>query len=146
MNQPQESAVLTSALRILAHADNTIAMIKKKLAAKGFSKEAIEQTVDLLVAKGYLNDEKYAEQYIYRCLRNTKKGPKLIFNELHKKGIPGDVCNRLIKEFYTPEQEKTVMNRLIAVMKNKEKKHYIFITLMRRGFRTSTIKELINQL
>lgn len=146
MNQPQESAVLLYALRILAHTDITVAMFRKKLAVKGFSKESIEQTVDLLGEKGYLNDEKYTEHYINRCLRNTKKGPRVIIGELQKKGIPKDICNRLIKELYTPEQEKIIMNKLISALKHKKEKHYIFITLLRRGFRISSIKEFINQL
>lgn len=146
MKQTQESAALSFALRKLAYVDITVTRLKKILITQKFSNEEIENTINYLTGQGYISDEKFAEHYINRCLHNAKKGPNAILADLYKKGIPKEISRKLVHELYTPEEEQTVMNKLLTALKDKKNKQKIIISLMRRGFRISSIKEFINQI
>ncbi len=71
---------------MLSRRDYTVHQVKSKLQSKDFTSEEIEQLIKLAIEHGWLNEQRFIENYIhYRSQRGI--GPKRIQFELAQKGI-----------------------------------------------------------
>ena len=75
------------ALYLLGRRDYTAHQLQQKLEAKHYSQEDITPLLDELMIAGWLNDERFAENYI-RTRRQKGYGPKRIAIELTTRGVP----------------------------------------------------------
>jgi regulatory protein len=139
-----ETEALLYAIKQLSRADNTSFQIRKKLEQKGFKKEEIKKVIKYLILKDYLNDRRYAANVINKNIESGKKGPKLLYYELRKKGVQKEICKSLINELYTQETEIKAMKKLNLKMTNEKKK--LIEKLRRRGFRLSSILMYANSI
>ena len=73
------------ALRLLEHMDRTERGLTDRLRQAGFSEEAAEDAVSYVREFGYINDERYAFNYI--MYRIHDKSRQKIFQELQQKGV-----------------------------------------------------------
>lgn len=73
------------ALLLLEHMDRTEKGLSDRLRQAGFSIEAVEDAMEYVRSYGYLNDERYAENYI--SYRMGSKSRQKILQELAGKGI-----------------------------------------------------------
>lgn len=74
-------------IKHLSNKMRTSLEIKKYLQKKSFSNIIIENTINILIKQGYLNDDKYIESYINDQYHLTNNGPDKIKNNLIKLGI-----------------------------------------------------------
>ena len=139
-----ETEALLYAIKQLSRADTTSFQIRKKLEQKGFKKEEIKKVIKYLILKDYLNDRRYAANVINKNIESGKKGPKLLYYELRKKGVQKEICKSLINELYTQETEIKAMKKLNLKMTNEKKK--LIEKLRRRGFRLSSILMYANSI
>ena len=79
---------------LLASRMYTCDEIYKRLIRKGCDDETAEKVVAEFCSAGILNDEKYAEMYIYDALNIHMKGFYRIKQELLRKGIAASVIER----------------------------------------------------
>ena len=98
----------------------------KQLNRKAFSKEdlktfllrkeyplfLVENTLNLLIDQGYLNDLIYVRGYIHQQMITTLKGPLRIKQELYNKKISSDIIEKEINVFSIDEQ-KVKINKII---------------------------------
>ena len=73
------------AMLLLEHMDRTEKGLSDRLRQAGFSPEAIESALNYVRSYGYLNDERYAENYI--AFRMGSKSRQKILQELAGKGV-----------------------------------------------------------
>lgn len=139
-----ETEAFLYAISKLSKSDITAALLIKKLQQKGFKEIEIKKVVACLKKRGYLDDIRYAVNFINKYLINGKKGPILLYYELRKRGIAKSICKPLIEELYTPEIELEAMKK-IDVSDTKEKKKLI-IKLKRKGFRLQAILLFLNSI
>ena len=78
------------AMRLLERMDRTEKGLKEKLTQAGFSGEAAEDAVSYVKEYGYINDQRYAENYIFSRIR--EKSRQRIFQELYQKGVARGNC------------------------------------------------------
>lgn len=86
-----------AAVRSLSAADATVSMLRQRLRRKEFSDEEIEQTVTQLSDAGLLDDERFGEDLLARCLRRSM-GPSGVRREFRRKGLDDALADRLIDE------------------------------------------------
>lgn len=102
----------------------------------------IEEVLEKLKGKGFINDQKFAESWVQS--RSRKYGPKRIKQELAQKGIVN-------YEFKIPNEAQIaekLLDRKIKAWKNLEglelkKKALEF--LIRRGFEFEVAKEVVEK-
>ena len=83
---PQEQKdAIRKAMLLLQHMDRTEKGLSDRLRQAGFSPEAIESALNYVRSYGYLNDERYAENYI--AFRMGSKSRQKILQELAGKGV-----------------------------------------------------------
>ncbi|WP_022670897.1 regulatory protein RecX [Hippea alviniae] len=138
-----DNEALKYALRLLNRRDYTELQLREKLNGKGFDKKDIEDTILYLKEKNFLNDERFAENYIFFRLKNGY-GKRRIRFELKEKGIKEEIVDRLLED---KEEmiEEYFLKKLKQVENKKNPSKKLFDALYRRGFDKEKIFELINK-
>ena len=73
------------AMLLLEHMDRTEKGLSDRLRQAGFSADAVEDAMNYVRSYGYLNDRRYAENYI--SFRMSTKSRQKILQELSTKGV-----------------------------------------------------------
>ncbi len=137
-----------SGLRLLSYADNSRRDLFRKLTRKGHSPEYVNNALDKLEEIGYVDDTRYAENTVDRLLRTKHMSKSGIKSELFKKGIDGEIIEKVLSE--TEIDAESEIDALI------KKKYYRFLSddkglkktvaaLQRLGYPWSEIKSAIRK-
>ena len=130
------------AMHLLEQMDRTEKQIRDKLKEGEYPECCIDQAVEYVKRFHYLDDRRYAENYI-RFSQN-KMSRRNLSAKLMQKGISREIIELALEEGYISDESKQIQALL-------EKKHYnpetkdegefrrIYQYLMRRGFRSSDI-------
>jgi len=104
---PEEEllAAKKKALSLLEYSDRTEYELRQKLSEKGFSGEAAEQAVEYAKSFHYLDDRRYAENFIRT--RSSRKSVREMKMLLSGKGISEAVLQEVL-EAEPPEEAETV--------------------------------------
>ncbi len=133
------------AVNLLAFKDRTKHEIISKLKEKGYSSEEIEDAVDKLSYYGYLNDQNYTISYIKD--NTSKKGKRLIINELGQKGIDRFIIESACEEVEMDEIsviENIVKKRFSQINLSDEKSYRRVVNyFLRRGFAFDNVKKVL---
>lgn len=84
------NAIKDTALSLLARRDHSQQELTQKLRMKGYSPSAIQSLLPALIESGYLNDLRFAENYI-PSRRRKGYGPLRIFMELQARGVADEM-------------------------------------------------------
>ena len=123
-----ERQIFDYSLRLLARRAYSVAEIRRKLIEKGWTDEnAINETLEKLAKLKFLNDEKFAEEFVASKLRRKPVGKHLLIKNLREKQI----------------NEETIKNTLEKIDEKKLIKEAIQKRLRVRGH-PKTLKELKN--
>ena len=83
--EQQQKEVRKKALKLLEHMDRTEKGLSDRLRQAGFCTEAVEDAVAYVSSFGYVDDSRYAENYI--AYRIQSKSRHKILQELLQKGV-----------------------------------------------------------
>ncbi len=101
-----------SALRLLAKRDHSREEVRRKLRAKGFAAEEIEEALQKLETRGILDDGRYAQRLAFYLAQEKLFGPQRISQKLFQKGIPAD----RIQEAMAKAEEGLAANARLRVV------------------------------
>ncbi len=128
---------LTTAFRYLAGKPRTTLEMQAYLTKKKFDEHLINEVVEILLEKNYLNDKKYADLYVESMVKNRPKSKFALGFELRKKGIRSSYIEPALASYDDQILAVKAVNSKIRTWKNlnteKFKKKMInFLTY--RGF------------
>lgn len=130
---------------LLASKDYTIKEIEGKLHKAQYPDVVIEQVVSYGVEKHYLDDLRYAEDYV-RTHKDGKSVRQLIY-KLQEKGIPSSVLNELEaeddRENLLPKVRRYYEKKTGGAYERRGKTYQYFV---RKGYSSGLIKELLREL
>jgi regulatory protein len=89
---------------LLAHRDRSSKEITDRLKRKNIPEEIIQKLLDKLQKMGYINDYKFANQWIKNRLRDKPRGEKLLRQELYNKGLSKEIVNKAIREEFSRQK------------------------------------------
>ena len=140
------------ALRLLEHMDRTERGLTDRLRQAGFSEKAAEDAVSYVREFGYINDERYAFNYI--MYRIHDKSRQKIFQELQQKGVDRQTIQSAweeAEELETPD-ERALLCQMIekkyepgAELDEREMRR-LYGYLARRGFRSGDIFSVLEEM
>lgn len=135
-------------MNLLQSRDYTRKQMEDKLKQGGYPAEIVEEAIAYVESYGYINDERYVENYIKSNIQ--KKSRMRMETDLLQKGIRKDVIRRVfdeLKEDGTEIDENAMISRLLA-KKNyhaqtatKEEKRKMYGFLYRKGFHADAISK-----
>jgi regulatory protein len=130
--------------------DRTEGELRNRLSEEGFPEEIIQSTIEYVHYYGYLNDERYAINYIRQ--RKETKSKLIIRSELAGKGIDKELLDMIFTTEYQGQEEDpeiTAIRKAIAKKVkepdalSREEKQKLIAHLYRKGFEFDKIKKLV---
>ncbi len=137
--------ILNYALRLLNRRDYPEKEIREKLIKKFGDKETqgIEALITYLKEKRFVDDERYSENYAYFKLKRGY-GKRRIEHELKNKGIDEKLIQNAIDGAHE-QAEDVFLKRLKQLEGKKRKRTKLYQFMLRRGFESEKIMELLNK-
>ncbi len=147
---PKENA-LAAALRFLKAGDKSRQELANKLQNKAFDAPIVEDVLDKLQAKGYVNDSSFAERLVEGSLRKCFSKKKIIF-ALKRRGFPESVIAEQMENL-TPEVEQECLDdagrkqwRRLGRLDKEERRKKVFAFLARSGFELEMIRSFFERM
>jgi regulatory protein len=118
--------------------------IRTKLRQKKVEPEEIDQLIEKLVKKNYLNDRKFAEWWVSSRKSSRPISSLKLKSELAQKGIKGELASEVLSEHFTKDDELESLKKLVEKKKDKyETEQKLMAYLASKGFNYSQIKEVL---
>ena len=122
--------------------------LRRSLKKKDFSEKHIEETLDYMKEKGYLNDYSYSMNFAKDKVKSGKYGKNLIVRDLYKKGIDRNIIKKAIKESganCTDEDElyKLAMKKYLSVKDKDNPLVKVSNYLLHRGFDYEAVNKVL---
>jgi len=96
---------------ILSRRDHSIVETRRKLAKKGFSSTDITAAIQIARQKKYLDDSRFAANYINSILRQKPVGPRWLQAKLAQKGLSSELIISALERHYPPELESDLIKQ-----------------------------------
>ena len=134
------------AMSLLKYMDRTEWQLRDKLAAKGFSEEAVEGAVDYVKSFHYLDDYRYAVHFVE--LHYEQRSRQRMRQDLYQRHVPEEYID-LALESICENDDIALQEALRKITKGEtefsyEEKQKIAGKLYRRGFRIGDIKRVLD--
>lgn len=110
-------SLLENAYRLLSRRVHSCFELKQKLLKKNANLATIDQVLDLLQEKGYLDDRNFSEIFLAEELRLKKSGPMLIRHKLLARGVAKPVIDEILAQYTESDQYENC--RILAEKKNR---------------------------
>ena len=102
------------AVEYLARAEQSRFGLNRKLKQKGYNDVYIKNALDFLEQANYLSDERYARAWLNTRKINHYEGHSRLLSELLSRGIPRDVAQNALQEFFTENDEDEICLKAYA--------------------------------
>ena len=146
-----------SALRILKYRFNSAGELKRKLRAKSFADDIINETLERLRTEKWLDDERFASAFV-RTRQNKRVGARRIARELGAAGVASDVVRAAIDANADPERERADLialcqKRRLLLSRRKgeeyaasaEGRNKLTIYLLNQGYDSALVREIVKE-
>lgn len=130
------------ALSLLSRAAHTRQGLARKLAARGFSKQAIRHAIARMSELGYLDDRAFAESWVNSRMSSRKEGAKALYRGLLGRGVARPLAEEVVSGLCPFEKELIGARALAAGLSLNA----AIRALTGRGFRSRTIAALLREL
>lgn len=146
-NKKTDKPAEVKALEILSYKMRSERELREKLVGYEYPPEDVEKAVEYVKSYGYINDSRYAEQYV--ASRGKQKGRSLLRMELIRKGIDPEDAEKALDSM--EESEEDTAYELILKKAGDphfpDEKEYarIYRFLAGRGFKSSDISRALRR-
>ncbi len=149
MRQAQFRKARERALYLLTYRDHSRKELFDKL-CQSVDEDIALDTVEKMAELGYLNDEVYAAKLTKDCLQRRKLGERRTRFELQKKGISGELADRVLEELLEqidPRQElrELVERKYARYLDDPKGVQKVTNALARLGHSYSDIRAVIEE-
>jgi regulatory protein len=147
--EAERRKALDASFNLLSYRGRSRREIEDRLKRKGVSPEVIGETVRRLTELGLLDDVKFAEAFARDRLEFARKGKRVIYAELRKKGIPKPVVEQALSG--APDEDKSAtglldkVSRRYAALEPRARYRKLHDLLLRRGFSFDTIERVLGR-
>jgi len=150
-SKDEHKLVNNTALKLLAICDRSKGDLRDRLLKKGYSAEVVEEVLNRLESKGYLNDSSFALRFAADAVRRKNLGPDAVRSRLLKKGIKGELMEETIRNVFQDNDEADIARKALSkvyrknISQQKEIKR-LSDYLRRRGFSYDIIRKTIGEI
>jgi regulatory protein len=130
------------ALRLLARGAHTRRGLARKLATRGFGRDAIGYAVARMSQLGYLDDSSFAQLWVRARLSSGKDGATALYRGLLSRGVPRTLAQEVIDDMYPHDEEVRHARQLSEGLSRRAAAR----RLAGRGFRSRAIAAVIRDI
>ncbi len=139
------------AMNLLKSRAYTAFQLREKLEAGGYPEKIIEDAIDYVASFGYVNDSRYAMEFIE--YNKEKKSKNRIFMDLYKKGIPKEAIEKAWQDAVGEDRQELEKEQILHWMQKKnfasetaslQEKQKMMAFLYRKGFAIELIRSVLS--
>jgi len=140
------------ALKLLSYRSYSVEELRQRLQRKGFSSDAIDQIIPVMVDYGYLNDEAYARSLIELLIERRGYGSRRLLQELLSRGIDRGLAVELLGEISDSQEMERALSlarkKIRSFSRANRSKTYRRMAsfLMRKGFPTEISRRVLEEI
>ena len=143
------------AFRYLGRRQHSTSELRIKLKQKGYETELINDVLDDLKQKNYLDDTKFANMFVEEKIKLKLWGEQKLRSELIKKGIKTEIISDVLRNIISDEDKlnnaMTVAEKKYDTLRNRNVendviKSKLIAFLKSRGYNYDVIKEVCDEL
>ncbi len=136
---------------LLAQRDYTCSRLREKLLAGGYDQEVVEMTLESLREARYLDDERYARNYVQAHWEDRSR--LRIRMDLEKRGVPSEIAARVLSEESEERGQEAEIRQIRKLMAKRrydpqtatwEDKGKMQAFLCRKGHSASSVRAAMN--
>lgn len=145
--QSREARCRRKAAELLGRREQPRKRLGEKLESRGFPGETVRAVLDDLEDRGWLSDERFAQEWLRNRVRKGREGRLKLQALLVQRGVDSGLAERAVRETVTEEAEAAFLERAFeeAVRKYSGDRERIVRYLQRRGFRQSQVYRILDQ-
>ena len=148
--EEERQRALNYVFRLLSYRSRSEKEILERLKRYDYSGAVINSIMEEVRNAGLIDDKKFAVMFAQDRLNLAKKGKRVIFAELLRKGVPkADVEEALKKVGDETEVAKSLIEKYknrYAKLEPQKRKKKLYDLLLRRGFTFKTIDEVLENI
>ena len=150
LEKDNREKALQKALRFINFKSRSVHEVKDKLDEQGFAESVVDDVINELQMKNYINDHEYAANWIASRSQAKPRSRRMLCYELRKKLIPENIIDEAIKS--APENEELALRlgmkylRRFALLEEKDFNKKMTGVLARRAFSYSIINKTLLEL
>nr|WP_294491491.1 regulatory protein RecX [uncultured Mediterraneibacter sp.] len=135
------------AMHLLEDMDRTEEALREKLRQGMYPPDIVDRAVEYVRSFGYLNDERYAENFVRS--RQGTKSRKEILAALLKKGVPRELIDCAIEACYKERGEEDAIRKILKKKRfdpgdaDENETRRIYAYMARKGFRYDDVRQVI---
>lgn len=101
----ERPAARERAVRLLAYRDRSESEMRKRLTDDGYSRAAVDETLEWLLCTGLIDDERFAEQLARTLITGRRYGRVRALQKLQRAGVSDEIAQASI-DALAPEDEE----------------------------------------
>lgn len=135
------------AMHLLEDMDRSESALREKLRQGLYPPEAVEAAISYVKSFGYLDDARYAENFVQS--RKASKSRREILYQLCQKGVSREIAQQVIEECFDGQGETEAILKIIEKKRvdlrtaTPEQMQKLYGHLARKGFRYEDIRQVI---
>lgn len=145
--EAERKKAMDASFNLLAYRARSRKEIETRLKRKDISESAISEASKRLTELGLLDDVKFAEAFARDRLEFARKGKRVIYAELRKKGVPKPIVEQVlaktVDEAAAAGAALEKVARRYAALEPRERYRKLHDLLLRRGFSFETIEHVL---
>ena len=142
------------AFRLLGRRQHSSSELKRKLWNKDYEQKLIDEVIEDLIKKGYIDDNEFIRAFVAEKTKITNWSRKRVKSELIKRGLSPNLIDKILNEKVTQSDFENAMNvakKKFEVLskrnlESKELRNKISTYLFSKGFDYELIKKVVNQI
>ena len=148
----QTRQAFITCLRLLAASPKSGHELKKKLAGKGYSEEAVDQALAELRSQGILDDEAFAKDLMTRLTLGKSAGRHKIAFELKRHGISKKIREDLLEGISEEDETRRALEQARlkwsgwSKLEPQKRKKRLYDFLVRKGYDFQIVQDILQEL
>ncbi len=137
--------VREKALSLLARAPHTVRSLKLKLLKRGCEPRAVEEALDWLAVRGYLDDWSFSLQWLESRLQRRPEGRALLVSGLIRRGVARETAEAAVHRLVDAEAERQCARRALDKLGRQSgiSRERLMKKLKARGFALPLIRQTL---
>ncbi|MEB3102642.1 regulatory protein RecX [Ferviditalea candida] len=149
--EDQVQRVYQTALKRIARKPHSEMDLRIFLAGKGHPVEQIDQVMQILRERNYVNDEQFALMWAQQRIESDRKGRLWIKQELRRKGISDRIVRQALERMDEEEEYRSALElgmKRWGLLKGEDRKKWtkLMAYLLRRGYTSETVFRAVEEI
>jgi regulatory protein len=152
VKEEERKKIERAGIHYLSFRPRTVTETRRHLKTKEFDSDLIENAIETWIKQGYLDDHKFAEQWVQERVQFKFKGSRILQEELRQKGVSSPIIQIVLENIDDGHEKNGCLQlarkkiKSLGDLEDYRNKAKLFQYLQRRGFQLDTILSIYQKL